>query len=276
MDKNYFQFSKEQQRGILGFFAVIVGIQLVYFFVDFTTVRTQSVEEQKWLSLHTEINKLEQQHREVKIYPFNPNFISDYKGYKLGMSVEEIDRLQAFCKQNKFVNSAKEFQEVTGVSDWVKNKKQAKKQFVGDANFASFSKKEKIVVKDINAASQEDLMKIYGIGEGLSMRILKFKESLGGFVSMEQMKDVWGLSPEVVERLKVSFKVGAVSNFKKIDVNNASIKELAQFPYFKYSLAREIVMYRSMNGDIKNTSDLLKIKGMPVENANIIALYLDF
>ncbi len=290
MDKNYFQFSKEQQRGILGFFAVIVGIQLVYFFVDFTTVRTQSVEEQKWLSLHTEINKLEQQHREVKIYPFNPNFISDYKGYKLGMSVEEIDRLQAFCKQNKFVNSAKEFQEVTGVSDsllnrispyfkfpdWVKNKKQAKKQFVGDANFASFSKKEKIVVKDINAASQEDLMKIYGIGEALSMRILKFKESLGGFVSMEQMKDVWGLSPEVVERLKVSFKVGVVSNFKKIDVNNASIKELAQFPYFKYNLAREIVMYRSMNGDIKNTSDLLKIKGMPVENANIIALYLDF
>lgn len=290
MGKNYFQFSKEQQRGILGFFAVIVGIQLVYFFVDFTTVRNQSVEEQKWLSLHTEINKLEQQDQKVKIYPFNPNFISDYKGYKLGMLVEEIDRLQAFRKQNKYVNSAKEFQEVTGVSDsllnrispyfkfpdWVKNKKQAKKQFVGDANFASFSKKEKIVVKDINAASQEDLMKIYGIGEALSMRILKFKESLGGFVSMEQMKDVWGLSPEVVERLKVSFKVGAVSNFKKIDVNNASIKELAQFPYFKYNLAREIVMYRSMNGDIKNTSDLLKIKGMPVENANIIALYLDF
>ena len=140
----------------------------------------------------------------------------------------------------------------------------------------AFAKKEKIVLIDINKASQEDLIKIYGIGEAISLRILKQKESLGGFVSMEQMNDVWGLSPEVVENLNAHFKVLVLPNLKKIDINNASLKELSQFPYFKYPLAKQIVTFRSMNGDIKNVEDLIKIKGFPVEKANIIGLYLDF
>ena len=58
-----------------------------------------------------------QHHKKYEIQPFNPNFITDYKGYVLGMSIEEIDRLHAFRKTNKYVNSAKEFQQVTQVSD---------------------------------------------------------------------------------------------------------------------------------------------------------------
>jgi hypothetical protein len=50
------------------------------------------------------------------LYPFNPNFITDFKGYKLGMSVQEIDLLE-YRKGNKYVNSPKEFQAVTQVSD---------------------------------------------------------------------------------------------------------------------------------------------------------------
>jgi len=291
-NKSYFQFSKEQQRGILGLFLIIIVIQMISFFVDFKTTPKVNLEEQKWLALNSEINRLEnQQNRQsVKMYPFNPNFITDYKGYKLGMSVAELDKLQAFRKENKYVNSAEEFQALTGVSDsllavmapyfkfpdWVKNKATSKLVAFSNKNSANFSKKEKLVVKDINQATQEDLIKINGIGEAISKRILKFKESLGGFVSMEQMKDVWGLSPEVIEQLNANFKVGVIPNFKKIDINNTSVRELTQFPYFKYNLAREIVIYRSMNGDIKNVADLIKIKGMTLENANIIALYLDF
>ena len=81
--------------------------------------------------------------------------------------------------------------------DWKQNKpiySSEKKDF----SIKSFPKKEKIAILDINQATQEDLMKIYGIGEGLSSRILKQKEILGSFVSMDQMKDIWGLSPEVI------------------------------------------------------------------------------
>ena len=289
----YFKFTKEQRTGIFFLFLIIVILQLVYFFVDFSTVSKEYPEKQKWLSLQSEMDslKMDVKNSKPKIYLFNPNFISDYKGYKLGMSVQEIDRLLAFRKENKYVNSAKEFQNVTRVSDsllnvmapyfkfpdWVNNKKQnAKfKEYTSYQNQA-FAKKEKIVFIDINEATKEDLVKIYGIGDAISSRILKQKELLGGFVSMEQMKEVWGLSPEVIENLNAHFKVLALPRFKKIEINNVSLKELSQFHYFRYSLAKEIVTYRSMNGNIKNVEDLTKIKGFPVDKANLIGLYLDF
>jgi DNA uptake protein ComE-like DNA-binding protein len=291
--QTYFKFTKEQRKGIFFLFLIIVVLQLVYFFVDFSSVSKEYPEKQKWLSLQSEMDslKMDAKNSKPKIYLFNPNFISDYKGYKLGMSVQEIDRLLAFRKENKYVNSAKEFQNVTKVSDsilnvmapyfkfpdWVNNKKQNTKfkEYTSYQNQA-FAKKEKIVFIDINEATKEDLVKIYGIGDAISSRILKQKELLGGFVSMEQMKEVWGLSPEVIENLNTHFKVLVLPRFKKIEINNASLKELSQFHYFRYSLAKEIVTYRSMNGNIKNIEDLTKIKGFPVDKANLIGLYLDF
>jgi DNA uptake protein ComE-like DNA-binding protein len=289
----YFKFTKEQRTGIFFLLLIIVVLQLVYFFIDFSSLSNEYPEKQKWLSLQVEMDslKMDSKNSKPKIYLFNPNFITDYKGYKLGMSIQEIDRLLAFRKENKYVNSPQEFQNVTKVSDsllnvmspyfkfpdWVNNKKQSSKfkEYAVYQNEA-FAKKEKIFIIDINQATKEDLVKIYGIGEAISVRILKQKETLGGFVSMEQMKEVWGLSPEVIENLNTHFKVLALPRFKKIEINNASLKELSQFHYFRYALAKEIVTYRSMKGNIKNIEDLTKIKGFPVDKANIIGLYLDF
>ena len=287
---SYFKFSQSQKTGVFLLFVLIIAFQMVYFFVDFSSFSKESPDKEKWLSLQTRIDSMKQEKQNYvsKVYPFNPNFITDFKGYKLGMSVPEIDRLLAFRKENKYVNSAEEFQNVTKVSDsllsvispyfkfpdWVNNKKEFKnyKEYPNTA----FAKKEKVIIIDINKATKEDLIKIYGIGEAISVRILRQKESLGAFVSMEQLKEVWGLSPEVIENLNTHFKILALPEIKKIDINNASIKELSQFPYFNYQLAKQIVTYRSMNGDFKNVADLTKIKGLSIDKANIIALYLIF
>jgi len=290
--QHHFKFTSQQRLGIFLLLGIIVILQMIYFFVNFSiSEKSFSPEEEQWLSLQSEIDslKVEKYNVVAKVYTFNPNFISDYKGYKLGISVQEIDRLLAFRKENKYVNSAKEFQEVTKISDsllnviaplfkfpdWVQNKKSFKTDRVEYVH-KEYPKKEKIILSDINEASQEDLMKIFGIGEALSLRILKQKEILGGFISMEQMKDVWGLSPEVLFELNIHFKIVTVPNFKKIAVNDASLKELAQFPYFRYALAKQIITYRSMNGNFKNIEDLAKIKDFPVEKAKIISLYLEF
>ncbi|HEY4617098.1 MAG TPA: helix-hairpin-helix domain-containing protein [Flavobacterium sp.] len=286
----YFKFTKSQRTGILFLFVMIVILQLLCFFVNVDSIEKDSPDKGKWLSVQTEMDSLNQANTKyaAKTYPFNPNFITDYKGYKLGMSVQEIDRLLAFRKDNKYVNSAKEFQDVTKVSDsllgaiapnfkfpdWV-NKKDSYKKDVRYGQKA-FVQKEKIVPLDINKATQEDLIKIYGIGEVISLRILRLKESLGGFVSMEQMKDVWGLSAEVIDKLNAHYRVFGFPDIKKIDINNASVKEISQFPYFRYALAKQIVTYRSMNGDFNNIEDLTKIKDFPVENVKIIELYLAF
>ena len=288
--KSLFVFTSDQRKGIFALLFFIIALQFAYFFVDFSIPTNEDPEEQKWLSLQPQVDsmKMDIANKRPKMYLYNPNFITDYKGYKLGMSVDEIDRLLAFRKENKYVNSSQEFQNVTKISDsllnvmspyfkfpdWVNNKKEYK-EFKKYPNQA-FAKNEKIVLIDINQATKEDLIKIYGIGEAISVRILKQKEVLGGFVSMEQMKDVWGLSPEVIENLNSHFKVSVLPNFKKIDINNASLKELSQFYDFKYPLAKEIVTYRSMKGNISNIEDLTKIKGFPVDKAKTIELYLAF
>ncbi|MDI9309970.1 MAG: helix-hairpin-helix domain-containing protein [Limnohabitans sp.] len=286
------KFNRDQRIGLFVLVLLIVTVQCLYYFVDFSSTSPQSKEEKEWLALQTKIDSVKAipESNGYKMYPFNPNFITDYKGYKLGMTTDEIDRLLAFRKTGQFVNSAEDFQKITKVSsslltkiapyfkfpDWVKNKN-INFQKEQKSNFKSFEKKEKkIVVLDINLATKEDLMKIYGVGDVISDRILKQREAFGGFVSMEQMQDVWGLSSEVVEELNKSFKVFKQPEIAKIDVNNASTKELMKLPYFRYAIAREIITYRSMNGGIKGVEDLSKIKGIPVEKVKIIALYLDF
>ena len=281
------RYSKSQRIGIVLFFLIVILAQGIYFFYDFTAAETIDKNQPKWLAFQSTIDSLKLKNKNYKptIYPFNPNFITDFKGYKLGMKLEEIDRLVAFRKQNKFVNSATEFQAVTKVSDsllkaispyfkfpdWVTNKK----PFASNYTKKDFSKPEKITVLDINQATKEDLMKVYGIGDKISDRILEQKQKYGAFVSMEQMTDIWGLSPEVIEKLNTSFAVKSSANSIKININNASVKELSQFPFFRYQLAKDIVIYRSMNGNI-TIEDLSKIKGFPVDKIKIIALYLDF
>ena len=282
--KSYFQYSKSQRSGIFLLIIICVVSQFAFFYLYPSSNKTNSIEKQKWLAFQTVIDSLKTEKINYipKIYPFNPNFITDYKGSKLGMSVAEIDRLLDFRKTNQYVNSASEFQKVTQISDsllkaispyfkfpdWV-NKRVTN-------NFKPYEKKtENRVIIDINLATKEDLIKVYGIGPALSDRILKQKELFGGFVSMNQLDDIWGLQPEVIENLNKYFEVTTLPKIKKIDINNSSIKELMLFPYFKYSLAKAIVTYRSMNGNLK-IEDLSNIKGFPVDKLKIIALYLEF
>ncbi|WP_396142426.1 ComEA family DNA-binding protein [Flavobacterium sp.] len=285
--KSYFIFSKSHRVGIVLLLLLIVIAQLCYFFVS--NQKATNSEDTQWLLAQNEIDSIKQQMATKKdtIYPFNPNFISDYKGYKLGMSIQEIDRLHQYRAQNKYVNSAAEFQKVTLISNAVLQKISpyfkfpewvSTKQEKSNKTFQVFAPREKkeVIVKDINLATKEDLIAVYGIGEKLADKILFEKEKFGGFVSMEQFQFIWGISPEAIQDLQKRFVVKNTNSITKIAINDLSIKELSKFPYFNYSLAKEIVIFRTMNNGIKEIADLTKIKGMPNEKIKIIALYLEF
>jgi DNA uptake protein ComE-like DNA-binding protein len=286
--KTLFNFSKDQRKGILVLFFIIIALQLVYCFMDFNPTRHPSKEEQHWLSLQDKLvySKEFNSKSEYKEYSYNPNFISDFKAYKLGMTLPQINRLHAFRQQGKFANSPKEFQAVTGISDSLLNAIAPNFKFPDWVNnpcsssypkskWNEFPKKETLKILDINQATKEDLIKVSGIGDAISDRILKQKEIFGGFVSMDQMTDIWGLTPEVIAELNKYFIVESLPKLQKININTASIKELGQFYYFRYPISKNIVTYRSMNGDVK-FEDLANIKGFPVDKLKIIALYLEF
>lgn len=247
--KSYFLYSKEHRSGIFALIILIVLLQIgIYFFntSDFNATKVEfSKDEIAWLNTQTEIDSLKQvaTQQKIKIYPFNPNFITDYKGYTLGLSVQEIDRLHEFRESGKFVNSAKEFQNVTKVSDsllkkispyfkfpdWVNKQNKS-----SDQSIHKFydKKKESVTAIDINLATKEQLMAIYGIGDKISDIILAEKEKFGAFASIEQLQYVWGVKPEVYLEIQKRFFVAENKVINKIKINEVSTKELAQFPYF--------------------------------------------
>jgi DNA uptake protein ComE-like DNA-binding protein len=286
--KQFLNFDASQRKGIFGLFLLIIIMQMVLVFIDFSKLEKETPEKQQWLALQPKIDSLKSinQTQTPRIYSFNPNYITDFKGYQLGMKPAEIDRLQAFRKTNKFINSAQEFQAVTKISDslltkisplfkfpdWVNNKFNN----YNNNSYKKFPEKEKLVIKDINLATKEDLMKVTGIGVAISDRIISEKNKFGGFVNMMQINDIYGLSPELIEKINQSFKIFNQPNIKKMNINNADLNELKSFPYFKNGLAKKIIIFRSMNGDFKNSEDLIKIKDFPADNVKIIALYLEF
>ena len=137
--KSHFTFLKAERSGILCMIFLIFTVQGIYFYTNPTETPTLFADAEV-VSYQQQIDSLKLlaiEERKPKIFPFNPNFITDYKGFTLGMSNEEIDRLHKFRATNKYVNSAEEFQTVTKVSDtllgklqpyfkfpeWVTNKK---------------------------------------------------------------------------------------------------------------------------------------------------------
>jgi len=218
-----------------------------------------------------------------KLYPFNPNFITDYKGYVLGMSIEQIDCLHAFRAKNKYVKTALEFQKVTSISDtllskiapyfkfptWVAKTNVQKENTVNvDYSYA------KTIVKDLNTATAEDLKKVYGIGKKLSVRIIKFRDRLGGFLVADQLRDVYGLKPEVVTAILKKFKIISIPSIERINLNTATVNELASIVYIKRSVANDIIEYKYSNGEFKSIEELLEIEDFPTNRINRLALYL--
>jgi len=284
--KSHFNFNKQERSGIFFLLLLIIVLQLGYFALSYFPFNSNDplfeldVENQK---IFDSLVVASRQEKDISIKQFNPNYLSDFKGYTLGLSPMEMDRLKQFRVQNKFVNSAEEFQKVTEVSDslldeispffkfpdWVKNKRKNTKNAVTANRVQS-------TVRDLNVATADDLRKINGIGEKLSARILKFRERLGGFLVDEQLYDVYGLSPEVAERALLKFKVLDPPEVKKININLASANQIATLIYLKYNVAENIVSYREENGPYTSLKDLSNVYGFPINKIDRIGLYLSY
>ena len=284
--KSHFMFSKGQQSGIFLLVLLIVGLLCVYFFIDFSSNDIQ-INDKELLKFQQEIDSLklvEIENRKPKIYPFNPNFITDYKGYALGMSNQEIDRLLQFRKQDKWINSAKQFQQVTKVSDslfnvispyfkfpeWVTNPK-PRKSFTYQNNYNK-TVAQKI---DLNKATAVQLQRVNGIGEKLSERIIKYRNKfVGGFIADVQLQDVYGLTSEVIERVTNEFTVKTPRVIQKINLNTATTEELVTVQYIDYEIAYNIIEQRTLRDGFKSFEELTKVKDFPVNKIEIIKLYL--
>tara|TARA_B110000503_G_scaffold19868_1_gene29633 strand:- start:3000 stop:3872 length:873 start_codon:yes stop_codon:yes gene_type:complete len=283
--KSHFWHHKGQRNGVFLLGVVVLFFQLVIVFIDFSSDGIENINTTDAAVFYKQIDSLKVirfANKKFKKHPFNPNYITDSKGAELGMSLDAIDRLLAYRKTGKFVNSKRAFQKVTGISDvllekispffkfpdWVIEAKRNKKRTPGEKALI------KIRTTDLNKATASDLRTVVGVGAVFSERIIKYRSKLQGFSMQSQLYEVWGLEEEIADKVVAVFKVLKLPNIQKLNVNTVTFKELLKTPYIDYELCKNIFEYRDSVAELQSISELKNITGFPLDLYERIVLYL--
>lgn len=293
--KSHFWYNKNQRNGIFILALLIIILQILIFASPFSNDdESIDVNTSEMLAFQLKIDSLklvEIENRKPKIYPFNPNYITDFKGSQLGMSLDEIDRLHQFRKLGKFVNSKKEFQKVTKVSDslltlisphfkfpdWVvKRNQRLLKEKKNNSVISSAVEKShfKTSTKDINKASLQDLLSVDGINENLASRIIKYRSKLQGFTFESQLYEVFNINKKQGNEIWKIFKIIEKPKIKRENINTITFKRLLKNPYIDYELCKKIFDYRDEVAELQNIAELKNIKDFPLDKYDRIVLYL--
>lgn len=284
--KSFFVFNSSQRNGILFLLLLVSGFAVISNYIDFTTENLLDTNSKEVLAVQKELDSIRtllMESNQPKIYPFNPNFITDFKGYKLGMSSEEIDRLLGYRKQNKWINSKEDFQKVTKVSDsfldqissyfkfpdWIGNPKPKYSDWRKGFKEKTFDQKI-----DLNIATQLQLEEINGIGKSFSKRIVDYRRKLVGFSDDIQLYEVYGLDYQVVNRILNEFTVKTPKEIIKMNLNKISASDIATIPGISFELAKRIWEFRILNERIVDFMELKKIEGLTERKLQGIQLYL--
>ena len=284
--KSHFVFNRSQRNGILFLIFFISGFLVINYYVDFSQENVFDLNSKEVIAIQKELDSLRTidiASKKTKIFPFNPNFMTDFKGYTLGMSTDEIDRLLAFRKENKWINSVEDFKQVTKVSDsllsiispyfkfpdWVNNPK-SKTKYV-KRGFKDKTFKQKV---GLNIATYQQLEEVNGIGKALSKRIIEYRNKLGGFTNDIQLNEVYGLDYQIIKKVLNEFTVKTPKGIEKMNLNTISASDIATIPGISFDLAKRIWEYRILNERIKNFSELEHIDGLTKRKLQGIQLYL--
>lgn len=126
---------------------------------------------------------------------------------------------------------------------------------------------------DVNQANEEEWQQLKGIGPGYARRITRFRDQLGGFASIGQVGETYGLPDSVFQQLRPQLRLSPV--FRKLDINAADAETLQSHPYLNWRQANAIVNYRAQHGPFRNVEELYKVKALPEEVVEKISPYVD-
>jgi len=128
---------------------------------------------------------------------------------------------------------------------------------------------------ELNTSDSASLEVLPGIGPVLSVRIIKFRKLLGGFASVDQLREVYGLSEEVFNIISSRVYVDT-SAVKKININKAGYKDIRRLPYFDNYEVNVILKYRKLKGSISCIGEMVDNKLITPEKAKKVRPYLEF
>jgi len=217
-----------------------------------------------------------------ELFFFDPNKLSATEWKKLGLRDKTINTIENYLNKGGHFRKPEDLQKVYGLRS---NEYERLAQYVKieSAPVVNVNKNEKEIpnesftsrysVIDINAADTSAFISLPGIGSRLAARIVNFRDKLGGFYSVMQIGETFGLPDSTFQEIKQYLKLENVF-IKKININTATVDELKAHPYIKWSIANPIVAYRNEHGAFSNIEDIKKVMAVTDEIYNKIAPYL--
>ena len=223
-----------------------------------------------------------------ELFNFNPNTISPADWKRLGLPDKTIQTILNYLSKGGKFRRPEDLQRVYGlhkdeyerllpyvkIESTIENK--PNETFTAGSNEKPEAKNytSRYSVIDINTADTSAFISLPGIGSKLAARIVNFRDKLGGFYSVEQVKETFGLPDSTYQKIKQYLKLDNPS-VKKININTATVDELKAHPYIKYSLANPIVAYRNEHGLFLKVEDVKKVIVVKEEVYKKIAPYLN-
>ena len=112
---------------------------------------------------------------------------------------------------------------------------------------------------DINQASKEEWMSLPGIGEMRAQQLVNYREKLGGFLSVEQIREMHNFPDSVFQTIKPNLMIGT-AGIRKLNLNEVSVADLDAHPYISKRQAELIVAFREQHGALSSPDDLSRMR----------------
>lgn len=203
----------------------------------------------------------------AQVFYFDPNTLNTEGWLKLGIKEKTALTIQKYVSKGGRFKKPEDLAKIYGMKQgdmerlmpFISIAGETKKPlFTQTTNYNRQFVKKEIPKVDINLADTSIFIALPGIGPGFARRIVNFRTKLGGFYSVEQVAETYGLPDSTFQKVKPYLFVKP-GDIKKININTATLDELKTHPYIRYNLANVIVNFRNQHGKYGTVEDIKKI-----------------
>jgi len=220
-----------------------------------------------------------------EVFYFDPNTASASDWKRLGIRDKTIETILKYLSRSGHFYKPEDISKIWGLhKDDIERLlpyvriENIKKEYANNepSNFQNNNptyKKPSPQIIDINTSDTTAFISLPGIGSKLAQRIIAFRDKLGGFYSVDQIKETYGLPDSTFIKIKPKL-ILTNPGVKQININTATLDEMKSHPYIRFNLANAIMQYRTQHGDFSSVADIKKIMIVIDEVFNKVSPYL--
>ncbi|MDY6122184.1 MAG: helix-hairpin-helix domain-containing protein [Porphyromonas sp.] len=130
--------------------------------------------------------------------------------------------------------------------------------YVGPPQHIHYKPKESLPigsVLELNVADSATLTRVPGIGPAFARRIVAYRERLGGYYTLLQLQEIYGMTYERYLQIKPYFTIHRQPT--KILLRQSGEKELPKHPYLNYKQRTQIERLLRYNGYVSSWQQLI-------------------